>query len=66
MIRRPAPNNNGSIKEFNQSVVAAQLEAHLKDYVKSIQGDFDTGSLKKPSSEYKFPIKPNPLVSLLK
>jgi hypothetical protein len=31
-----------------------------------MQQDIDTSNLKKPSSEYKFPIKPNPLVSNLK
>lgn len=69
ILRRPtANNNNGSIKEFNQSVNAVQLEAHLKDFLhKTMQGDIDQSAVKKgPSSEYKFPIKPNPLVSNMK
>jgi hypothetical protein len=58
-------NNNSSLKEISQTVSAAQLEAHLKDYLyKTMQVDLETSSLKKPSSEYKFPIKP--MVSNLK
>jgi hypothetical protein len=69
ILRRPTANNNnnGSIKEFNQSVNAAQLEAQLKDFLyKTMQQDVDQSQMKKPASEYKFPIKPNPLISNMK
>ena len=44
-----------------------QLEAHLKEFLnKTMQGDIDQSGMKKPVSEYKFPIKPNPLISNMK
>lgn len=46
--------------------MAAQLEFQLKEYLMKTLAETDGPSVKKHGSEYRFPIKPNALVSMLK
>ena len=55
------------MKELPQAVTTKKLEEQLKDFLQRHNlVDGDTASVKKPCSEYKYPIKPNPLINNMK